>query len=115
MVWPFRATVYKVTKLKDLSSRSVCAQRKPNFYKTKELSKVFLVFFLLLSVILRHKLDKHIIFTTQLRHSLFKCRLGYRITILKDLSSRSVCAKGKPNLYERKQYSIVFLVLFSLL
>ena len=64
---------------------------------------------------LRHKLDKRRIFTTQLRRSLFKCRLGYGITILKDLSSRSVYAKGKPTLYKTKQYSIVLLVLFSLL
>ena len=54
--------------------------------KSKQFSIVFLVLFSLLWVILRHKLDKCRIFTTQLRRSLFKCRLGYRITILKDLS-----------------------------
>ena len=37
--------------------------------------------------------------TKQLKRSLFKCREGYRITKLKDLSSRSVCARRKPNFY----------------
>ena len=106
---------YKVTKLKDLSSRNVCARRKPNFYKRKQFSIVFLVLFSLLWVILRHKLIKRRIFTTQLRRSLFKSREAYRITKLKDLSSWSVCARRKPNFYQRKQFSIVFLVLFSLL
>ena len=106
---------YKVTKLKDLSSRSVCARRKPNFYKRKQFSIVLLVLFSLLWVILRHKLIKRRIFTTQLRRSLFKCCEGYKVTKLKDLSSRSVCARRKPNFYERKQFSIVLLVLFSLL
>ena len=105
---------YRITILKYLSSRSVCARRKPNLYCRSKPSIVFLVLFSLLWVILRHKLGKCRIFT-QLRRSLFKCRLRYRITILKDLSSRSVCAKRKPNLYKRKQHSIVFLVLFSLL
>ena len=54
--------------------------------KSKQFSIVFLVLFSLLWVILRHKLDKCRIFTKQLGQDLFKCREGYRITILKDLS-----------------------------
>ena len=103
---------YRITKLKDLSSRSVCARRKPNFYQRKQFSIVFLVLFSLLWVILRHKLIKHRIFTTQLRRSLFKCREAYRITKLKDLSSRSVCARRKPNFYKKET---IFYSIFSAL
>ena len=103
---------YRITILKDLSSRSVCAKRKPDLYKRKQYSIVFLVLFSLLYVILRHKLDKCKIFTKQLRRSVFKCREGYRITKLKDLSSRSVCARRKPNFYKMKT---IFYSIFSAL
>ena len=69
--------------------------------KSKQYPIVFLVLFSLLWVILRHKLVKCRIFTKQLRRSVFKCLEGYRITKLKDLSSRSFCARRKPNLYKK--------------
>ena len=59
--------------------------------------------------------QKSRIFTMQLRRSLFKCSESYRITKLKDLSSCRVCERTKPNFVKTKQYSTVFLVLFSLL
>ena len=80
--------------------------------KRKQYSIVFLVLFSLLYVILRYKLDKCKIFTKQLRRSVFKCREGYRIIKLKDLSSRSVCARRKPNFYKKKT---IFYSIFSAL
>ena len=103
---------YRITILKDLSSRSVCAKRKPDLYKRNQYSIVFLVFFSLLYVILRHELDKCKIFTKQLRRSVFKCREGCRVTQFKDLSSRSVCARRKPNFYKKKT---IFYSIFSAL
>ena len=65
-----------------------------------------------------HKLDKCRIFTKQLGRGLFKCREGYSITILKDkdLAFYAAVAQEENRIsIKSKQYSIVFLVLFSLL
>ena len=51
-------------------------------------------------------------FTMQLRRSLVKCSESYRITKLKDLSSRSVCAEKKPEFLLKKT---IFYSIFSAL